>query len=666
MTAYLTIDGRKVALENEESLLQVIRKANIDIPTFCYHSELSVYGACRLCMVDVKGRGLVSSCSLKPAPDMEIRTNTEEIREVRRTIIELLLAGSDHNCTTCQKGPRCQLYAIARRLGIDKVSFRSLSQNKPVDTSSPALVRDPNKCVLCGDCVRMCSEVQGIGAIDFAWRGASSAVVPAFNKDLGEVECVNCGQCAAVCPTGALVPKSEIEDVWKAIHAEGKIVAAQIAPAVRVALGEHFGMETGASTSGPMVAALRRIGFDRVYDTSFAADLTIWEEANEFVKRVKSGERLPLFTSCCPAWVKFCEQYYPDLLDNLSTCRSPQQMFGAIAKEQLSRELNLPREKIVVVSIMPCTAKKFEARRPEFAVNGNPDVDHVLTTQELGRMIEDAGIRFHSLRPESFDLPFGFKTGAGVIFGHSGGVTEAVLRYLGDEVTTTEVLTEGLLDESGLRELDVTTGGRTLRIAVVHGLKNAHDLLRAVEKGEKKVDFVEFMACPGGCVGGGGQPVNAERDCDRVRAQELRDNDRMLAVHRSQENPYVAELYERLLGEVGGPRAHQFLHTHYHSRRRLAATDFAVAGKGDSLDVRVCVGTGCYLRGAQTLVTKLSHFVSDRNLEKEVSVSASFCHEFCDRGPTVTINGERFERCTFDQVSSLVSERLGKEDACNE
>ena len=504
------IDNKEISIENEQNLLELVRKARIDLPTFCYHSELSIYGACRLCMVQVEGMGLVPACSTPPAPDMKVSTNTEEIRKMRRIIVELLLANHSQNCPTCQKSTTCQLQALAKRFGITKVRFKNQLKEMPLDESSPSIVRDPNKCVLCGDCVRICSEVQGVGAIDFAYRGAQTVVIPSFGKALDKVECVNCGQCVRVCPTGALTPKSEVDDVWADIHNPSRVVVAQVAPAVRVAVGEMFGLPPGTTTTGQIAAALRAIGFDKIYDTSFTADLTVLEEGNEFIKRVTAGDRIPQFTSCCPAWVKFVEQYYPEFVDHLSSCRSPQQMFGALAKEMLSSELNVKREDVIVVSIMPCTAKKFEAKRPEFERDGVRDVDHVLTTQEFGRMIEEAGLNFRELGLESFDLPFGFKTGAGVIFGNSGGVSEAVLRYV------TERLTDQRLDsyefasvrgEDGLREAKLTVAGKTFTLAVVSGLGNTRRVLEKIKSGETHYDLVEVMACPGGCVGGAGQPV---------------------------------------------------------------------------------------------------------------------------------------------------------------
>ena len=663
-TKTLFIDGMEIAIEGERNLLEIIRKAGIDLPTFCYHSELSVYGACRLCIVDVEGRGIMGACSTPPEPGLKVRTSTDEIRDIRRISVELLLANHEQSCPTCPKSAACQLQSISRRLGIDKVRFKPTHKPAPVDRSSPSLVRDPNKCVLCGDCVRMCAEVQSIGAIDFAHRGQDVTVGPAFGKDLAQGECVYCGQCASVCPTGALTPRSEVEDVWKALHDGGKTVVAQIAPAVRVAIGEEFGMESGTVATGQIVAALKAIGFDHVYDTSFAADLTVVEEANEFLARKTQGQAqmLPQFTSCCPGWVKFAEQYYPQLLKNLSTCRSPQQMFGALAKETLPARLGVNEADLVVVSIMPCTAKKFEARRPEFTRAGRRDIDFVLTTQELALMIEEAGLRFKDLSPASLDMPFGFKTGAGVIFGNSGGVSEAVLRFAGEKVGGVKIDNvdfHQVRGEKGLREATVMLGATSLKIAIVHGLANAKAVAQKVLAGECDYDFIEVMACPGGCIGGAGQPVTRDRTIRARRAKGLYDADKMLELHKSQDNHFVSQCYAQTLGEVGGHKAHELLHTHYASRRRISDQDLPLTNAAEAkLAISVCVGTSCYIRGAQDLLHKLMKRIEQEGLTKAVDIKATFCFEKCDRGPTVTVGDSVIERCTVDAAWQAIQSRL--------
>lgn len=661
---YITIDNNEIPIDNEKNLLEIIRKAKIDLPTFCYHSELSVYGACRLCMVEVDGIGLVSACSTAPATWMKVKTNTEEIRDMRKIIVELLLANHSQTCPTCPKSATCQLQALARRLGITKVRFKSQDRNLSVDDSSPSLVRDANKCTLCGDCVRICSEIQSVGAIDFAYRGAQTMVIPSFGKDLNEVECVNCGQCARVCPTGALTPKPEVDQVWKALHDPKKVVVAQIAPAVRVALGEVFGLEPGVTMSGQIVAALRALGFDKVFDTSFTADLTVLEESNEFVKRIENNSNIPQFTSCCPAWVKFVEQYYPEYIGNLSSCRSPQQMFGALAKEILAADYGIPQEDIVVVSIMPCTAKKFEAKRPEFTRDGISDVDHVLTTQELGRMIEEAGLHFRELEPESFHLPFGFKTGAGVIFGNSGGVSEAVLRYLTEKLTGQKRENyefTGVRGEEGIREASLTVNGREFSLAVVSGLGNARKLIEKVKSGEAHYDFVEVMACPGGCVGGAGQPIFSNMEAMRKRTKGIYENDRMLQLHKSQDNPYITELYGKVLGDVGGSKAHILLHTSYHTRKRITDEGMMLSPSSgeQSVEVNVCFGTGCFLKGSQKLLHNILEYIKVRDLGSMVDVSASFCFEKCDKGPVIRVGETIIDGCTVEMAQEAIERETG-------
>ena len=661
----LTINGREVSFADQKNLLEVIRSANIDIPTFCYHSELSVYGACRLCVVEVEGRGIVASCSIKPEPGMVVKTHTNDIREIRKTNIELILANHDKDCTTCAKSGSCQLQDISARLGISEISFKQNEIVHPIDDFSPSLVRDPNKCVLCGDCVRACSEIQGIGAIDFSHRGADVTVQPAFGKNLDKVECVYCGQCAAVCPTGALMPKSEIEQVWDAINDSETKVVAQIAPAVRVALGEKFGLKPGEATTGQIVAALRALGFDQVYDTSFAADLTVIEEANEFINRKLAGENLPQFTSCCPAWVKFAEQYYPSLLGNLSSCKSPQQMFGALARDVLPDVLQADNTKIKIVSIMPCTAKKFEARRPELERDGIKEVDNVLTTQELAKMIEEMGLQFNELEPESLDMPLGFKTGAGVIFGTSGGVTEAVLRYAAEKVTGVTLDNVEFADVRGLdgmREATIKLGDVEINLAVVHGLKNAAEIADQAVAGNCKYDIVEVMACPGGCIGGAGQPVAknfAQRKC---RSEGLYKIDRQLQLHKAQDNHIITETYEKNLGEIGGHKAHDLLHTEYFNRKRIDECDISLTEPTDvntkRIEVKVCVGTGCFVMGSQELLNQLAVYVETNGLADKVDVQATFCLERCETAPNVQIEDTIYGNCTVATVVDELKKRL--------
>ncbi len=659
----LFVNGQTVEIADEPNLLEVIRKANIDLPTFCYHSELSLYGACRLCIVELEGKGVVASCSVQPEPGMEVRTHTAALREMRRTTLELLLANHPQACTTCAKNTQCKLQDLAQRFGIEDVVFNRPVKERPIDDSNPALVRDPNKCVLCGDCVRFCAEVQNVGAIDFANRGAQVTVTPAYNKGLGDVACVFCGQCAAVCPTGAITPNSAEQDVMAAIDDPETTVVAQLAPALRVALGEEFGYDPGTSVTWQMVAALKRLGFDKVYDTSFAADLTVIEEAGEFIERMdEGGERLPQFTSCCPAWIKTAEHFSPDLLPHLSSCRSPQQMFGSLARRTLPEQLNTTPEKLVVVSIMPCTAKKYEATREEFHQNGKPDVDHVLTTRELAGIIRGAGLRFQDLEPESFDLPLGFKSGAGVIFGNSGGVSEAVVRYAHEKVTgerSPEVDVHAVRGEEGVREAQISMGDRTVRMAVVHGLANAQRLTEQVRQGTCPYDFIEVMACPGGCIGGAGQPVSFDENIRQKRKAGLYAVDKGLQVHHPQDNPYVAASYRDAIGEIGGEEAHDMLHTTYKTRQRIAGQELSLANSeatGQQLEVDVCLGTSCFLKGSQDLLQALAKYINTNELGEHVEVKASFCHQKCGRGPVVKIGDKTFEHADFDTVRGTIDE----------
>ncbi|MFW5782030.1 MAG: [FeFe] hydrogenase, group A [Candidatus Muiribacteriaceae bacterium] len=657
MKRSLIVDNREIFFEDEKNLLEVIRKAGIDLPTFCYHSELSVYGACRLCMVDIDGRGIQASCSISPESGMKIRTNTPEIREMRKTIVGLLLSNHDYSCVTCAKSNDCRLQSLARKVGIDEVEFKNTLEKKPLDKSSVSIVRDPNRCILCGDCVRMCEEIQSVGAIDFAHRGSKAEVLPSFGKDLDSVECVNCGQCVRVCPTGALTSSTQIDKAWEAIHDRNKKVVVQIAPAVRVALGERFGLEPGTNTTGKIVSALRSMGADRIYDTSFTADLTIMEETEEFLERAEKGD-LPMFTSCCPSWIKFAEQYFPELLPSVSSCKSPQQMFGSVAKNLIHAD---DPEETVVISIMPCTAKKFEADRPEFSKNGVKEVDIVLTTNELATMIEEQGMDFAALSPDSLDLPLGFKTGAGVIFGNSGGVAEAVLRYARERLTEKrhdDYEFHQIRGTEGFRKAELEYNGKKLSIGIVHGLGNARKLIKKIEKGEEKVDFVEVMACPGGCVGGAGQPVPGI-NCFEKRREGLYNSDKTLQLHSSQHNPYINKLYSKFLDNPGSEKAHSLLHTKYKNRKRTAEDSISLTGSDNAkVKVAVCVGTSCYTHGSQKIISEVTDFIEKNGLEDQVDLRASFCFEKCDKAPNVRVNGEIIGGCTSESVIELIKSQL--------
>lgn len=563
--SYMTINNRRVTFTNERNVLSVIRKSGIDLPTFCYHSELSTYGACRMCVVEDDRGKIFASCSEVPRDGMVIYTNTPRLQHHRKMIIELLLASHCRDCTTCAKNGVCTLQKLSRQLGITNVRFENNKKQLPMDTSSECVIRDPNKCILCGDCVRTCDEIQGLGILDFAFRGSKMQVAPAFNKDLAETDCVGCGQCRAVCPTGAISIKQNVEPVWAALADRNIRVVAQIAPAVRVAVGDKFGIKKGENTLGRLVAALRRIGFDEVYDTNFGADLTVMEESKELVERLESGENLPLFTSCCPAWVKFCENRYPEFRKNISTCRSPQEMFGALLKEEArmnaakDREEGREPKKTMVVSIMPCTAKKAEITRPEHFTDGEQNVDYVLTTTEITRMIQEAGIDLAQVQPEALDMPFGLSSGAGAIFGVTGGVTEAVLRRLVNN-NRTEALEEisfsGIRGVEGIKEAKIDLNGREVKIAVVNGLHCAEELLDKMKAGEAHYDFVEVMACKRGCIAGGGQPVPIGPRTKKARLEGIYKIDSMAQIKLSSENPIITEVYAGILKG----KEHKLLH----------------------------------------------------------------------------------------------------------
>ena len=558
--SYMTINNRRVEFTDEKNVLSVIRKSGIDLPTFCYHSELSTYGACRMCVVeDDRGR-IFASCSETPRDKMVIYTNTPRLKHHRKMIIELLLASHCRDCTTCTKNGVCVLQKLSRQLGIKEVRFENNKKQLPKDLSSECIIRDPNKCILCGDCVRTCDEIQGMGILDFAFRGSKMQVTTAFNKDLAQTDCVGCGQCRAVCPTGAITIKQDIERVWEALSDPEKRVVVQIAPAVRVAVGDKFGIPKGENVLGRLVAALRRIGFDEVYDTATGADLTVIEEANELVGRLEKGERLPLFTSCCPAWFRYAEINHPELMDNISSCKSPMEMFGSVLKERAKlNEKGKKPKKTKVVAIMPCTAKKYEIHREEFQYDGEPTIAHSITTMELANMIREAGLRFEDILPEAVDMPFGIASGAGVIFGVTGGVTEAVIRYvMGDAAREhlADISFTGVRGFEGLKEVKVPYKDRELNIAIVSGLKNAENLIQAIQAGEVEYDFVEVMACEGGCIAGAGQPFVIGR-AKPERSEGMYQADRMSNVKLSAENPVTDGLYASLLV---GDKAHHLLH----------------------------------------------------------------------------------------------------------
>ena len=562
MSKYMIIDGNRVEFDKEKNILDVVRKSGIDLPTFCYYSELSIYGACRMCVVEDERGGIIASCSTPPKDKMSIKTNTPKINQHRKMILELLLASHCRDCTICEKNGKCKLQELALRFGVKKIRFKDTHKLQKLDTSSRAIIRDPNKCILCGDCVRVCNEVQNVGAIDFAYRGPKMEVSPAFERNLSETDCVSCGQCAAVCPTGAIIVRSDAASVWEAIYNKKQRVVVQIAPAVRVALGEEFGIKHGENVMNKIVAAMRRIGFDEIYDTSLTADTTIIEETKEFLEKLESGDNsYPLFTSCCPAWVRYVETKHPELLRYVSSCKSPMQMFGSIVKEYFKERDEKEGKETISVAVMPCTAKKSEAAREEFVRDGIRDIDYVITTTELCRMITELGIKFDEIEAEAPDMPFSVHSGAGVIFGTTGGVTEAVIRGVVEDKSMKALKNIefiGVRGMDGIKALELPMGDKTLRIGVVSGLNNAEQLIERIESGEEHFDFVEVMACPGGCIGGAGQPFSFSK-VKEERMKGLYKDDKVTEIKRSQENPMITSLYNGLLKD----RSHELLHVHY-------------------------------------------------------------------------------------------------------
>ena len=558
----MIVDGQRVPFDGEKNVLSVIRKAGIDMPTFCYYSELSVHGACRMCIVEnVKTGKIDASCSMEPRDGLEIRTNTARLLRHRRMILELMLASHDCSCTTCAKSGNCRLQALAQRFGVSRVRFPDTRERYEQDNTSLAIFRDPNKCILCGDCVRVCEELQGQGILNYAHRGSELQVMPAFDKKLADTKCVGCGQCAAVCTTGAITVKNQIGQAWQALHDPKNRVVVQIAPAVRVALGEEFGLPAGENVMDRLVKALKLMGVEEVYDTDFAADMTTISESQEFLERLKAGGPFPMFTSCCPAWVKYLELNDPKYLRNISSCKSPMEMFAAVLRDKYQAKDAADGRRTYHMAIMPCTAKKMEAARAEFTRDGQPDVDLVITTRELVDMIREAGIQLTELEPEAPDLPFGLGSGAAVIYGVTGGVAEAVVRYcLPDKSNNAlqAIRVTDLRGDGAIREVNLTVEGQELHIAIVNGLSHAKELIADVEAGKRFYHLVEVMTCQGGCVGGAGQPYGLTAAKKR-RGAGLYEADATAMFKGAEKNPIVT----RLLDEYGHERCHELLHVRY-------------------------------------------------------------------------------------------------------
>ncbi len=573
----LTIDGEKVTVPEGTTILNAAKKVGIDIPTLCYLKEINEVGDCRMCIVEVEGRrGFATSCIQTVEDGMIVHTHTPNVLEARRVILDLIISNHAKDCLTCTRSGNCELQALATKFNVLNVDFPGEMSEHKIDNISPSIVRDFNKCILCRRCVAVCKNVQCIGAIDCINRGFESCISTVGDKSLNDVNCTNCGQCIEACPTGALHEKETINDVWIKLKDPDYYVVVQTAPAVRVALGEEFGMEIGTNVAGKMVTALKRLGFNKVFDTNTGADFTIMEEANEFVERFKANDNLPMITSCSPGWVKYIEMNYPELLPHLSSCKSPHEMFGALIKTYYAEKENIDPKKIYVVSVMPCIAKKFERERPEMKNDGLWNVDNVITTRELSRMIKQANIEFTKLEDSKFDDPMGEATGAGAIFGTTGGVMEAALRTAQDILTgenLDKINFEQVRGEKGIKRATIEIDGKEIKVVAVSGLSNAKTVLEEIKQGKADYQFVEIMACPGGCIMGGGQPiksskVRAEVDVQKLRANALYSIDEKSTIRKSHENPILKKIYAEYLEKPGSKLAHELLHTKYTPREK--------------------------------------------------------------------------------------------------
>ena len=568
----LIIDGKEMQVEENITILEAARRNGIDIPTLCFLKDINEVGDCRMCIVEVEGRrGFATSCIQKVEEGMVIKTHSPEILEARKIILDLILSNHHKDCLTCTRNGNCELQNLAMKFNVQKIEYEGEMTEHEIDDKSPAIVRDFNKCILCRRCVATCKNVQEIGAIDCTERGFNSCISTTYNCSLNDVDCTFCGQCIESCPTGALKEKEYIDEVWESLKNEEVYTVVQVAPAVRVAIGEEFGMPIGTNAKGKMVTALRSMGFDKVFDTNTAADLTIMEEATEFLHRLQNGGQLPMITSCSPGWVRFAEKNFPDLLGHLSSCKSPHQMFGAVIKSYFAQKYGVPAEKICVVSVMPCIAKKYEASREEMEVDGLRDVDYVITTRELSRMIRQANIDFVNLEDNDFDDPMGEASGAGAIFGTTGGVMEAALRTAADTLEGRELEHlnyEQVRGEKGIKKASLNIAGNELKVVVASGLANARKIMEEIKEGKADYHFVEIMACPGGCVMGGGQPIKNSRtrasvDVRKLRAEALYSIDEASVIRKSHENPVIKELYAEFLEKPCGEKSHKYLHTHY-------------------------------------------------------------------------------------------------------
>lgn len=648
------VDNREIEINgNERNLLEALKNVGIEIPNLCYLSEVSLYGACRMCLVEVEGEGIAPSCVLKPREGMRIKINTPEIYKIRRGILELILASHNRDCTTCERNGNCKLQKYAEAFGIREVRFQDLKKDVVRDASSP-IVRDNSKCILCGDCVRVCEEIQGVGTIDFANRGFSTQVTPAFSQSLSNVECVYCGQCVAYCPTGALSVRNDIEKLYNVLEDGKKVVIGMVAPAVRSALQEEFSEDTDILIAGKTVRFLKMLGFSKVFDVSFGADLVAYEEAFEFMDRIEKGERLPQFTSCCPGWVKFVEEFYPQYIDNLSTVRSPQQALGSIIKNIYAKELEIDRDDIFLVSFMPCTAKKYEAEREEFS----NDVDLVLTTTELSKLIKASGIKVKDLNPEPFDTPFGLSSQGGLSFGKTGGVLGSVLNVISNYWTVKDKKEVEI--ERGVKKVEVEfEGDKKLTGFVVFSLSKAKKVMELIKKKELIVDIVEVMACNYGCVGGGGQPYPNDLTIRQNRAKVLSNIAGINPFITPLDNTYLQNIYDRYLKRPLSEVSHRYLHTTYSPKRRVKEREIEIlplpVEEEEKVKVKVCLGTSCYNKGSYKILLDLIDLVRKEDWTKDVEVLGVFCAERCDKSPNVIIDDRIVSEADMEKVREILN-----------
>ncbi|QTA38538.1 iron hydrogenase small subunit [Thermosipho ferrireducens] len=651
----IIVNGKETIInENARNLLEALKEIGIEIPNLCYLSETSIYGACRMCLVEVDGQ-ITTSCSIKPYEGMNVKTHTPEIYEMRRGILELLLASHNRDCTTCDRSGNCKLQRYAEEFGIRKVRFDNIDKSNIIDYSS-VIIRDNSKCILCGDCVRVCEEVQSIGAIDFAFRGFEAQVMPAFGEKLVNTNCVLCGQCVTHCPTGALTFRNDIEKVYKAMK-EGKYMIAMMAPAVRASIQEELGLENDLVVAGRIVNFLKSIGFKKVFDVSFAADLVAYEEAYEFKQRLEKGEKLPQFTSCCPGWVKFAEHHYPEFLDNLSTVKSPQQVLGSIIKKHYAKEIGVAPEDICLVSIMPCTAKKFEAEREEL----EGEVDIVITTRELSEIIRSSGFDLKNVSPLPFDRPYGLSSQAGLSFGKTGGVFASVLRVLEDELGIQDVQTNVM--EKGINlTIAKMKDGNTVRGLIVFGLGNVKKVIGKIKNGELDVDIVEVMACDFGCVGGGGQPYPNNKEVRMKRAEILKEVVGIDGLISPTENYHMLSLYEKYLKHPLSHEAHETLHTIYKNRKRINNGDIEILplpiDESEKTTVKICLGTSCYSKGSYEILSELIDLTNKEKWAKNIEIKGTFCVENCGKAPNVVVNDRIISEANIQKIKEVLEENV--------